>query len=173
MSSRGRWTSQATVGLVLVVVGLAVAGALIALTVPRNAPLHPGRSGSGAGQVSGVGLGQRIFLTGTDENGHLIARSGGIGMMQSGLGCATCHGSDARGRTIQMMMGQVVALDIRWSVLTAPPTEPGDVAFDSSSFFRAVTQGIDPTGKALQPYMPHWELTQAESDSLVAFLKTL
>jgi hypothetical protein len=72
-----------------------------------------------------------------------------------------------------MMMGQIEPPDIRWSTLTAPPTEPGDVAFDPDSFFRAVTQGIDPTGVTLKTIMPRWQLTRAESDAIIAYLKTL
>ena len=53
------------------------------------------------------------------------------------------------------------------------PTEPGDVAFDADSFYRAVTEGIDPTGKALQTLMPRWSLTRTESDTLAAYLNTL
>ncbi len=172
MSRTSRWSTQATVGLILVVVGLAVAAALLALSIPAGAPLHPGGSSLPTGQVSGAALGERIFLTGADENGRLIPRSGVTGMMGSGVACANCHGSDARGRTIQMMMGQVEAPDIRWSTLTAPPTDPADKAFDPDSFFLAVTQGIDPTGSSLKVVMPRWELTRAESDALIDYLKT-
>ena len=72
-----------------------------------------------------------------------------------------------------MMMGQIEVPDIRWSTLTTPPTDPNDKAFDSDSFFLAVTKGIDPTGATLKVFMPRWELTRAESDALIEYLKTL
>jgi mono/diheme cytochrome c family protein len=109
---------------------------------------------------------------GADENGRLIPRSGVTGMMGSAVACASCHGSDARGRTVRVMMGQVEAPDIRWSTLTAPPADPTDEAFDPDSFFLAVTQGIDPTGKRLQTFMPRWNVTRMESDALIEYLKT-
>jgi len=168
MSRTGTWSTQATVGVVLVVVGVAIAAALIALSVPGCGPLRPGGSSVPTSQVPGASLGERVFLTGADENGRLIPRSGVTAMMGSGVACANCHGSDARGRTIQMMMGQVEAPDIRWSTLTAPPTDPADKAFDSDGFFQAVTQGIEPTGETLKVFMPRWELTRAESDALVS-----
>jgi mono/diheme cytochrome c family protein len=172
MSRTGTWSTQATVGLILVVVGVAIAAALIALTVPGCGPLHPGGSSVPTGQVAGTGLGERIFLTGADENGRLIPRSGVTGMMGSEAACANCHGSDARGRTIQVMMGQVETPDIRWSTLTALPTDPTDKAFDPDNFFLAVTQGLDPNGSSLKAPMPRWELTRAESDALIEYLKT-
>jgi mono/diheme cytochrome c family protein len=173
MSRSSRWNTQTTVGLILVVVGVAVAAVLLALSIPAGAPLHPGGSSVPTGQVAGAGLGERIFLAGADENDRLIPRSGGLGMMGSKVACVNCHGSDARGRTIQMMMGRVEAPDIRWSTLTARPTDPADKAFDPNSFFMAVTQGLDPNGSLLKVFMPHWELTRAESDALIDYLKTL
>lgn len=171
MSRTGRWSTQARVGLILLVVGV-VAAVVIALSIPAGAPLHPGGSSLPSGQVSGATLGERIFLTGTDENGNLIPRSGVTGMMGSAVACANCHGPDARGRTIQMMMSQVEVPDIRWSTLIAPPTDPADKAFDPGSFFLAVTQGLDPNGSSLKAPMPRWGLTRAESDALVEYLKT-
>ncbi len=172
MSRTGRWSTQTTVGLILLVVGV-LAAAILALTIPSGAPLHPGGSSSlPTGQVSGVELGERIFQTGTDENGNLIPRSGVTGMMGSAAACANCHGADARGQTIQMMMSQVEVPDIRWSTLIAPPTDPGDKAFDPDSFFLAVTQGLDPNGSSLEAPMPRWQLTRAQSDALIDYLKT-
>lgn len=121
MSRTGRWSRQTTVGLILLIVGLAAVAVVLALSIPSGAPLHPGGSSVPTGQVSGADLGARIFLTGAGENGRLIPRSGVTGMMGSGVACANCHGTEARGRTIQVMMGQVEAPDIRWSTLTAPP----------------------------------------------------
>jgi hypothetical protein len=89
--------------------------------------------------------------------------------MGSVVACADCQGSDARDRTIQMMMGQVEAPDIRWSTLTAVPTDPADKAFDADSFFLAVIQGLDPNGSPLKAFMPRWQLTRAGSDALIEF----
>ncbi len=172
MSRTRRWSTQATVGLILLVVGVAAAVVLLALWIPAGAPLHPGGSSLPSGQVSGATLGERIFLTGRDENGNLIPRSGFTGMMGSAVACANCHGPDARGQTIQVMMSQVEVPDIRWSTLIAPPTDPADKALDRDSFFLAVTQGLDPNGSSLKPPMPRWELTRAESDALIEYLKT-
>jgi mono/diheme cytochrome c family protein len=171
MSRTGRWNTQATVGLILLVVGV-VAAIFLALSIPTGAPLHPGGSSVSTGQLAGAALGEQIFQTGRGENGRAIPRSGVTGMMRRAAACANCHGSDARGGTIGMMMGQVEAPDIRWSTLTAPPADPAEKAFDPDSFFRAVTQGIDPENGTLKGFMPRWRLTRAESDALVEYLKT-
>ena len=113
MSRTGRWSTGATVGLILLVVGVAAA-IVLALSIPAGAPLHPGGSSASTGPVLGANLGERIFQTGTDESGRIIPRSGAMRMMGSVVACADCHGPDARGRTIQVMMGQADAPDIRW-----------------------------------------------------------
>ena len=167
----GRWSTQATVGLAMLVVGVAAA-VVLALSIPVDAPLHPGGSSASTGPVLGLNLGERIFRTGTDENGRAIPRSGAMRMMGPVVACADCHGSDARGRTIQVMMGQADAPDIRWRTLVTPPTDPTDKAFVADSFFLAVTQGIDPNGSSLKVFMPRWQLTRTESDALIEYLKT-
>ena len=175
MGRAGRWSTQATVGLILVVVGLAALTTVLALSIPAGSPLHPGGSPLPTGQVSGASLGERIFLAATDENGRLIRRSGVTGMMGSRLVCANCHGSDARGRTIRMMMAQVEAPDIRWGTLSQPMQDPDgglEPAYDPRTFARAVRDGIGSDGRALDPPMPRWDLTAAQVEAIIAFLKT-
>jgi mono/diheme cytochrome c family protein len=172
VSGTGRWSTQAKVGVVLLALGVVAAAALLALSIPAGAPLHPGGSSASTDEVVGAALGERIFQTGTDENGRLIPRTGVGGMMGSSVACANCHGPDARGQTIRMMMSQVETPDIRWSALTAPPADPEERAFDPDSFLRAVTQGIDPEGGTLKVFMPRWELTRAQTDALIEYLKT-
>jgi cytochrome c oxidase subunit II len=131
----------------------------------------PSTSGSGT-TLSNVFVGETIYVYGTDVSGKPIARSGVTGMMGSVITCAYCHGDDARGQTIQIMMSQIQTPDIRWSTLSAPPTEQGDVAFTPDSFYRAVTQGIDPTGAVLKTFMPRWQLTRTQSDAVIEYLRT-
>jgi protease I len=50
------------------------------------------------------------------------------------------RGTHVRGRTIQIMMGQIETPDIRWSALTAPPADPAEKAFDPDTFFRAAAE---------------------------------
>jgi mono/diheme cytochrome c family protein len=88
--------------------------------------------------------------------------------------CATCHGSDGRGRTTQMFR----APNITYPNLTnsqgmlAPDGSRGPTYTDAA-IRKAVTQGIDPTGARLAAPMPQWQLTDREWADLLAYLKRL
>jgi len=92
----GRSGNLVIAGVALVVALLAVAGVLIVGASRHNG----GTTAAPAATGSSVSRGEVIFQTGRDASGAVIPRSGsaaGGGMM--GGGCATCHGSDGRGRT--------------------------------------------------------------------------
>jgi len=127
--------------------------------------------------------GERIYFTGTSANGP-IRYSGGVsggmmggGMMGSGqLACADCHGSGGRGGRHVMQMTIMDAPDIRWSTLSG--TEQGGEEmdhppYDAETFKRAVTQGLEPDGKRLDPAMPRWQMSNKDLDDVLEFLKNL
>jgi cytochrome c oxidase subunit 2 len=123
--------------------------------------------------------GERIFLTGTSDTGSPISsRMEGMQRMPPGrMSCASCHGADAHGGTVQMMMTGVEAPDIRWEHLTNEDhaEEHGEQhpTYTRETFERAVTEGLDPEGEELHWMMPRWDMTQAQLDDLIAFLQTL
>jgi mono/diheme cytochrome c family protein len=174
-----------TAGIVLVALGVVALVVLLALALPSGGPLHryapgysptQGSSGSpGTTPGSSSSLGQRIYLTGTDANGNTIPRTRVGGMMASGLACADCHGSDAKGRSIRVMMGQYDTPDIRWSTLSSAVDPEGQpqTPFDEAGFARAVRDGVDPEGQTLKFPMPHWQLTDAQVQALIQYLQTL
>lgn len=162
-----RSTLYAGVGLIVVgIVGLVLVLAL------GSAGLRPF-----SGRPAVHSLGEEIFLYGTDD-GRRIPRRGGIGMMGSGLGCTACHGTDGRGDRVSMMMASFETPDIRWSTLGSGEMEheEGEAPhppFDRESFARALRQGVDPGGNALESPMPRWQITDHEVDALIAYLKQL
>jgi cytochrome c oxidase subunit II len=170
-----RRSGQFTAGIVLLVGGIAALAILLALTLPSSGPLHRYSPWRSASQGSFSSLGERIFLTGTDESGNTIPRSELGMMMGPTVGCADCHGLDAKGRTITVMMGRYESLDIRWSTLTSPQAEDGEtwVPYDDASFARAMRQGVEPNGESVEFPMPRWQLTDAEISALIAYLRTL
>jgi hypothetical protein len=170
-----RRSGQFTAGIVLVVAGVVAVGIMLALTLPMGGPLHRHSPWYSPGQGTYSSLGERIYLTGTDENGRPIPRSGGIGMMSEALGCADCHGRDGTGRTINMMMGSFTSLDIRWSTLTSPQDPEGkpQTPFDEVRFPHTLRDGIDPEGDRLKTPMPLWDVTDAEVRALIQYLQTL
>lgn len=123
--------------------------------------------------------GERIYLTGTSESGPPIsAQMPGVHRLPGGdMGCATCHGPDASGGTVQMMMTSMKAPDIRWEHLVEAEhhEEEGEehLTYTVESFKRAVTEGVDPSGEDLHWMMPRWEMADAQLDDLIAYLQTL
>ena len=160
---RSLWIS----GVALVVALFAVAGVLVV-----GASRHGGSVAS---------RGAVIFQTGRDASGALIPRSGsatnGGGMMGGGMmggGCATCHGSDGRGRSTPMFN----APDITYRNLNAPrgmlqPDGTRGPTYSDATLRTAVTQGIDPEGSQLEWPMPQWHLSGPQWGDLLAYLKTL
>lgn len=146
--------------------------------------------------------GERVYLTGEDDRGAVITiRSGYVpfGNMMGGRGfrgmmanfvfsCVNCHGPDAQGSYV-FPDGKTESADIRWSALTDPGDvagEEGDTAtdttekdrgepetYDAASFKKAVKNGVEPNGERLSYYMPRWDISDADIDDLIAYLKTL
>ncbi len=92
-----------------------------------------------------------------------------MGVMPAGMmACVSCHGSDGKGGHVQMMMTTVQVPDIRYSTLTQSAP-----AYTDETIKRAVTQGLDAEGKPLNWPMPRWQMSDAQLNDLIAFLKTL
>lgn len=120
-----------------------------AQTSPAPTPAMPA--------VSGVELGTRIFLTGQDNAG-LIPTKGGITKIKVNA-CKNCHGANAKGEKLFQ------SPDIRGSVL-----QPD---FDEAKFARAVTTGVDDTGKPLRTRMPRFSATPEDTAALWLYLNSL
>ncbi|HEC17117.1 MAG TPA: c-type cytochrome [Sedimenticola sp.] len=112
--------------------------------------------------------GERIFYTGINARGEAIKNSHGM----QGVGCAMCHGADAKG--MKMMM-DVPALT--WDSLTAPaghahPNGRKHPPYTEPSFKVCVLAGADPGGNRLSEMMPRWQMSKEDLDDLIAYLKT-
>lgn len=123
--------------------------------------------------------GERIYFTGTSATGpRITARMSGMHRMPTGqLSCAACHGEDARGGTVRMMMSTVEAPAIRWEHLAeeghADDHGEDHPAYTIETFKRAVTEGLDPSGEQLHWMMPRWNMTDGQLDDLIAYLQSL
>lgn len=112
--------------------------------------------------------GERIFYTGINSKGEAIKNSHGM----QGVGCAMCHGVDAKG--MRMMMMDVPAL--RWGVLTGPEGHTHlsgrkHPPFTEPSFKTCILAGFDPGGNSLNTMMPKWEMSNEDMDDLIEYLK--
>lgn len=155
-------------GITLTVLGLA--GFAVAWAVTSY-------SADGAGFSSS---GQRIYYTGLGADGTPIPRTvAGSGMMRLGMmgsvTCVDCHGEGGRGGNLRMMYGVVEIPDVRYSALTTTRSEDGTTlpAWTESDIARAIREGLEPDGQRLKAPMPQFDMTDAEINEVIAYLKEL
>ena len=117
----------------------------------------PSASAPATPAVTGLALGKMIFETGNDNAGRIPATRG-IPAIKV-YACKNCHGPNAKGGK------PLPGPDIRGSVL-----QPD---FDEAKFARAVTTGIDDTGKKLHNQMPRFSATPDDTHALWLYLNSL
>jgi len=71
----------------------------------------------------------------------------------------------AKGGTVYMMMTPYNIPNITWSTLTGSDYAP-PYTVDTSK--RAITQGLDQDGKALDPFIPRWRMSSQDLSDLVS-----
>ncbi|MBK4997827.1 ABC transporter substrate-binding protein [Pseudomonas sp. S31] len=121
--------------------------------------------------------GKRLYREGVSSSDvQLQARVGASDMSVPAtvLPCASCHGSDGRGRA----EGGVRPPSLDWQRLAQGQGERQVngrryPAYTDSTLARAIQQGLDPSGKRLDPAMPRFDLTLADQRNLTAYLKRL
>lgn len=121
--------------------------------------------------------GRRLYLEGESAHGDAFTGRIGMGLQQMpgpAVRCGNCHGADGRGRP----EGGIRPVDITWSELTKsyghehasgrrhPP-------FDAASLKRAIVDGVDPAGHALDGSMPRFRISERDWKALLAYLKVL
>ena len=127
----------------------------------------PGPTGSG--KYSSVG--ERIWLTGVGSDGNAVVRSAPRvsqgALMMGGGGCGSCHAASGRGGTIRMMIGtEIKAPDVTYGALIKE-------GFTDATIRQAIIKGIDESGKPLKEAMPRWQMSSADMDATIAYLKVL
>jgi len=127
--------------------------------------------GNGEGATSFSSDGQRIYLTGVGTNGQNIPRTAPRvsqgSLMMGGGGCGSCHAADGRGGTIRMMTGTAIkAPDITYVALIKD-------GFTDATIRGAIRDGLDEAEKPLEDAMPRWQMSDADLDATIAYLKVL
>jgi cytochrome c oxidase subunit 2 len=129
--------------------------------------------------------GKQIYFTATSKLGAAISHKGGqtTGMMMSGnLACVSCHGTDATGGKHIMQMETMEAPDIRWSALSSGHHGKGEAdslkqhheeVYTFESFKNSVENGKHPDGDKLKKDMPRWQMSDADLNDLMNYLKFL
>ncbi len=121
--------------------------------------------------------GKQIYFQGTSPRGAAITAllgADGIRLPASAVTCAGCHGADGRGRP----EAGVIPSDITWNHLLKPYGHRhvmgrSHPAFTESTLKQAIVAGHDPAGHRLDTSMPVYDLTDADLDDLLAYLKKL
>ena len=160
------------------VLTIVIAGALAApLLLPRFAMAQA----AGDDETPDPSNGERIYFTGVSGRDGPVMYTGGpefggmmMGMMNSRLTCAACHGPEGRGGVHAMHMYVMKAPDIRYGALSAMPEMRGrDHPYDLNDFRAAVADGRHPDGERLKRDMPRWQMSDADFADLFAFVKSL
>lgn len=122
--------------------------------------------------------GERIYYAGIGINGYPIFRYGGpMWIRMHGGGCVSCHGVHGRGG-VPVMMGAALPTDIRYEALTgkvkhAHGGEEKEHHYTDSLIKRAITKGLGADGEVLDWTMPRWQMSEADLNAVIEYLKTL
>ena len=156
----------------VVVVGLAAIVVVLAVTRPGG-PIGLGGVMPGPRPASFTSAGERIYFTAREETGKRIAFTGGPSWLtMHGGSCADCHGPDGRGGK-HVMAGTAVPPDIRYGTLTAKEEGMDHPPYTDATFKRAVVKGFDPGNGPLDLTMPRWDMSEADLNDLISYLKRL
>ena len=121
--------------------------------------------------------GERIYFTGISASGHPITFTGGnMHIQMHGGGCVTCHDVDRRGGIRVMPRFWIVAPPVTPAALFGDHDEDngghGDhQGYTVASLRRAITEGMDPSGKRLDAAMPRWSMSEQDLADLVQYLQ--
>lgn len=112
--------------------------------------------------------GETIYYTGYNVSGQKIAFTYGPNWLYvHGGSCVNCHGVDGKGG-VPVMMAYTVPADITYSTLTT-----GDEVFTDENIKAAIRDGVDPAGKQLDLVMPRWQMSDADLNDIIEYLKVI
>jgi cytochrome c1 len=115
--------------------------------------------------LDNVALGKRIYQSGEGTKGYLSYQQGPDWLALAKRGCQACHGPAGQGRVVRA--GTVTG--------TAPPLTPDAMVergYDEITLRRAITEGLDVSGRPMSYYMPRWQLSERELQALLQYLET-
>ena len=123
--------------------------------------------------------GEQIYFTGTSASNLPIRfQSDSVHMEMIGGGCVTCHGAYREGGRLMPRFWITVPRLTPAALFEEHKEEVesdghGDHdAYTDDALRRAITAGIDPSGKLFDPAMPKWSMSDQDLDDLIAFLRT-
>ena len=121
--------------------------------------------------------GKEIYLLGASKSGQDILAYIGESSLEvpgTSMTCANCHGLAGQGKS----EGGIDPSNITWEALTKPyGVTHGNgrkhPAYTPRGLALAITRGLDPAGNKLLRAMPRYQMSKADLDDLVVYLKRL
>jgi mono/diheme cytochrome c family protein len=87
--------------------------------------------------------------------------------------CASCHGDDGAGKTLDMDGNKITTPSLHWGDLTQTYSADPSRGTVAQQVALGITKGQDEKGGDLNTMMPHWSFfSQGQVDSLVQYLQT-
>jgi mono/diheme cytochrome c family protein len=141
-------------------------------------PTITGTAGASTPTKGDVANGEQLYFRSIDNQGKSITYTGGPAfggmMMGAYLTCASCHGPEAHGGKHIMHMQVMDAPPIYYDGLVEmAKSDAGKSTYTIEDFRKAVIQGKDVDGSALNQDMPRWQMSDQDLNDLFAFLQTL
>lgn len=136
------------------------------------------KAGVGGFNSEDIKNGEQLYFRAVDLQGNNISYIGGPAyggmMMGNYFTCASCHGPAAHGGKHVMMMQEMDAPPINYDALVQMAQKgAGKSGYTLDDFRKAVVQGQDIDGSALNQDMPRWQINDQDLGYLFTFLKTI
>jgi mono/diheme cytochrome c family protein len=115
--------------------------------------------------------GQRIYRQGIGLSGDPVSAivSGDVPVLGTQFRCQNCHGRSGMGTAEGAYLVPPIAGQFLYSVSSQPPRP----AYDQQTLARALRTGVDSAGRALDPLMPRYPLSDDEVAALALYLRGL
>lgn len=120
--------------------------------------------------------GRQLYREGRSSQGEITAtRAGGLHMAGAAAACANCHRRSAQGgaegRSYVPPIDGSALFSARAPGTGAAAAGIGRPAYDETSLRIALSEGVDPSGRALDYLMPRYVLAPEQLRSLMAYLR--
>ena len=118
-----------------------------------------------------VEIGLRIYRDGKLPNGEPLTAvvAGDVTVLGTQFSCQNCHGRSGMGAA----EGKIIVPAIAGPILYSASPQPKRSAYDYKSLARALREGVNPNGRALDSLMPRYKLSNNEIKSLATYLQGL
>lgn len=126
-----------------------------------------------------LATGRMLYMEGKRGGGVPLAarRAGGLTISGAEAACVNCHRRSgfggSEGRSYIPPVNAASLFEAKLPGTGASASGTGRPAYTDNALARAIRGGIDPSGRRLDFLMPHYELTDAEIKSLIAYLRQL